>query len=124
MVAKRQGPATQSGASAPVKKVVSKTPVAEKRPAASKVAEKVTDKYATAPVKKKVVRKKVAATAATPVAKANPGVKPTVSAEERERLVRAAAFLISSKRNPCDGNAEVDWCQAEAVIDMIFDIKG
>lgn len=49
--------------------------------------------------------------------------KPTVTREQRHQMICDAAYVIASKRPPCTGSPETDWFQAEAVIDMIFDVS-
>lgn len=94
-----------------------------------KVAKKKTAKK-TAPKKKVVVKKKAAPKKAAPektvaVAKAPAasGGKLTVTPAGRMELISKAAYFISMKRNPCEGNMEGDWMAAEAVIDMLFEIE-
>ncbi len=48
------------------------------------------------------------------------GEKPNISFNERERMISEAAFVISQNRDPHVGGPEIDWLQAEAVIDLIF----
>ena len=123
-MAKRQDSVTPSAARASIKKAADKAPVTAggKWRTAARVAEKATDTRAAGPVGKKVVKKKTAATRTASSATVT-NAKPAITAQERERLVREAAFLLSMNRNPCDGSPSVDWRQAEAVIGMIFDIR-
>ena len=93
-----------------------------------KVAKKRVKKAA--PKKKVVAKKKAAPKKAAPkkkvaVAKApaTSGARLTLTPAERMALISKAAYYISMKRNPCDGNMEGDWMAAEAVIDMLFEIE-
>ena len=94
-----------------------------------KVAKKKTAKK-TAPKKKVVAKKKAAPKKAAPdkkvaVAKApaTSGARLTLTPAERMALISKAAYFISMKRNPCEGDMEGDWMAAEAVIDMLFEIE-
>jgi hypothetical protein len=71
-------------------------------------------------VKPRVARKRVSSKSAAAVGTAS-SQKLTITREERHRMICEAAYLISSKRPPCTGTPEIDWVQAEAVIDMVFD---
>jgi hypothetical protein len=99
---------------------VLKKKVAKKAAVKKKVAKK-------AAVKKKVAaRKKVAAPREKVVAKTTVAPRSSsefvITPEERFALIGKAAYHISMKRHPCDGNQESDWVAAEAVIDMLFEV--
>ncbi|MEJ2322983.1 MAG: hypothetical protein P8Z31_11850 [Gammaproteobacteria bacterium] len=49
--------------------------------------------------------------------------KTVISQHERLELVGRGAYLISRKRHPHEGCMESDWVAAEAVIDMLFEVK-
>jgi len=101
-------------------KTAKKSVVAGKKPAAAAkkttVAKESPVQVKTPVARKKVARKPVAAAAPTAVRQ-----KPTITREDRQRMICEAAYLISSKRPPYSGSPEIDWVQAEAVIDMVFD---
>ena len=104
-------------------------------------ARKAVKKKAAAPAKKRVTRKKAAAgekkppAAAKPSAaaasssvastasapKSNPGTKPALSGDARQRMISEAAYLISLKRHAGATGPDADWLFAETVIDMVFD---
>jgi hypothetical protein len=97
-------------------------------------------------VKKKIARKK----AATSAKRASPGTKtktvsadaasgsaptsvdasrpapaatrPALSRDARQRIIGEAAYLISLKREAGLSGPEADWLFAETVIDLVFDI--
>jgi hypothetical protein len=109
--------------SAGTKKTTAKAATASKDTSATK-------KAASTGTKKSAAAKK-GKTASTTKAKAkgeNPswhsaggnGSKPSITVDERQRLIGEAAYVISLKRDPNSGDPAVDWIQAEAVIDMIF----
>ena len=75
-------------------------------------------------VKTGVARKKAPAKPKVATMTAAVGQKPTITGEERHRMICEAAYLISSKRPSCSGSPEIDWVQAEAIIDMLFDATG
>lgn len=66
----------------------------------------------TKPVKRTVTRK----------TKVN-GTKPLISIEQRHSMISNAAYLLSLKRDPCNGCPDADWVNAETVIDMLYDVK-
>lgn len=106
---------------------------------------KTAKKKAAAPAKKRVTRKKAAAGEKKPPAagkaprgaaaaaasssvapmasapKTNPGTKPALSSDARQRMISEAAYLISLKRHAGAAGPEADWLFAETVIDMVFD---
>jgi hypothetical protein len=67
---------------------------------------------ATEPAKKAVTRK----------TRAN-GAKTVISVEQRNNMIRTAAYLLSLKRDPCNGCPDMDWINAETVIDMLYEVK-
>jgi hypothetical protein len=102
--------------------MASETPAPKKKVAKKKVAKKKV-------AKKKAVKKKVAKKTAVSKKAARKSSAPTafekgsISAQERQELIGKAAYHISMRRHPCDGNMEGDWLAAEAVIDMLFDVE-
>lgn len=51
------------------------------------------------------------------------GTKPLISIEQRHSMISNAAYLLSLKRDPCNGCPDADWLNAETVIDMLYDVK-
>ena len=110
----------KKAAAAPKKNVaVADTKVTGKKSAVAP-KKKTAAKESPREVKPRVARKRVSSKPAAAVATAS-SRKLTISREERHRMICEAAYLISSKRPPCTSTPEIDWVQAEAVIDMVFD---
>lgn len=95
----------------------------------------VTTKSAT-PAKKRVARKKPASTtakkpaaprktarAAAAASATSSDSRPSLSRDERQRLINDAAYLISLKRSSGLDGPQADWLYAETVIDMAFNSK-
>lgn len=79
---------------------------------------KATSSIVELPVKPKVTEEKPAARPKkTTVSKPNP---PAVSAEERERMIREAAYYIAERRGFVGGSAAEDWEQAVAEVDQLL----
>lgn len=104
--------------------MAAETPAPKKKVAKKKTAKK------TAPKKKVVAQKRAAPKKVAPKKKvavskatAASGGKPSITPSERLELITKGAYFISMKRNPCEGDMEGDWMAAEAVIDMLFEIK-
>ena len=80
-------------------------------------------------VKVKVKKPEPAATATEPAKKAVTrktranGAKTVISIEQRNNMIRTAAYLLSLKRDPCSGCPDMDWINAETVIDMLYELK-
>ena len=103
------------------KKVAAKKTVAKKTVAKKTVAKKTANKPTT--VKAKSTPRKSAAKR-SPVAWDLSAPKPLISTEQRQHLIAEAAYRISEK-NPCGScHPEADWLNAEAVIDMLFEVPG
>lgn len=100
--------------------MASDNPAPKKKVAKKKVAKKKV-------AKKKVIRKKVAKKAAasskSSATAPAPSGKRVISAVERQEMIGRAAYFISMRRNPCEGSMQGDWVAAEAVIDMLFEVK-
>jgi len=103
-----QKPAAATTTPGPVKKkaVTKKTAVSKKK--------SVVSKQVPPAAKKKATSKKAARSPA----------KPVISQQQRQQMIGDAAYLISLKRAPWQGNADTDWMSAETVIDMVFDVAG
>lgn len=74
--------------------------------------------------KPRVARKRAASNPVTAGVPAVARKKTLITQDQRQQLLCDAAYLISLKRPTCTGSPEIDWLQAEAVIDMIFDATG
>ena len=102
--------------------MAAETPAPKKKVAKKRVKKAAPKKKVVA--KKKAAPKKVAPKKKVAVkAPATSGARLTLTPAERMALISKAAYYISMKRNPCDGNMEGDWMAAEAVIDMLFEIE-
>ena len=97
-----------------------KTAVTKKTAAAKKKS--VVRKQAPPAAKKKVTSKKAAASPARPAPSSAKWAKPVISPQQRQQMIGDAAYLISLKRAPWQGDPHTDWMSAETVIDMIFDV--
>jgi hypothetical protein len=104
-------PAAATATPGPVRKkaVTKKTAVSKKKSVASKQAPPA-------------ATKKAAGIPAGPASSSANGAKPVISQQQRQQMTGDAAYLISIKRKPWQGNSETDWIAAETVIDMIFDV--
>jgi hypothetical protein len=87
-------------------------------------AKKATAKETPVQAKTQVAKKSVASKRPATTAPTATRQKPAITGEQRQQMICEAAYLISSKRPHCTGSPEIDWFQAEAVIDMIFDVSG
>jgi hypothetical protein len=105
-VAKKPAAATTTPGSVKKKAVTKKTAVSKKK--------SVVSKQAPPAAKKKATSKKAARSPA----------KPVISQQQRQQMIGDAAYLISLKRAPWQGNPDTDWMSAETVIDMVFDVAG
>jgi len=82
----------------------------------------VARKQAPPAAKKKATSKKAAASPARPAPSSANRTKPLISQQQRQQMIGDAAYLISVKRAPWQGDPDSDWMAAETVIDMIFDV--
>jgi len=96
--------------------------MAEKKVTASKAKKATT--------KKKVVSKTIAAKKKKPVtAKSKSAMvgktinasKIKITASQRQQMIGEAAYHVSSKRGSDQGYPDLDWIQAETVIDLFFE---
>lgn len=79
---------------------------------------KVTSSVVELPVKPKATEEKPAAPPKkTTVSKPKP---PAVTAEERDRMIREAAYYIAERRGFEGGSPAEDWEQAEAEVDQLL----
>lgn len=79
---------------------------------------KVTSSVVELPVKPKATEEKPAAPPKkTTVSKPKP---PAVTAEERDRMIREAAYYIAERRGFVGGSPAEDWEQAEAEVDQLL----
>ena len=109
--------------SAGTKKTTAKAATASKATSATKKAASTGTKKSAASKKAKTVSAtKAKAKGENPTwhSAGGNGSKPSITLDERQRLIGEAAYVISLKRDPNSGDPAVDWIQAEAVIDMIF----
>lgn len=104
-MADTQAASTGGKTKAPAKKAVSKAN--GKKPAATSARKTVTKAKAPTPAK----------------AKQGPISSPTVSSEERWRMVAEAAYLRAEKRGFTGGNPTDDWLAAEAEVDKLLAAK-
>ena len=49
------------------------------------------------------------------------GSKIKITVSQRQQMIGEAAYQMSSKRGPNQGYPDLDWIQAETVIDMFFE---
>jgi hypothetical protein len=111
-------PATAAATATPgsaKKKVVTKKTTASKKKSAA-------GKKALPAAKKKATSKKAAGSPAGPASSPAKRAKPVISRQLRQQMIGDAAYLISLKRPPWQGNPDTDWMSAETVIDMVFDV--
>lgn len=94
--------------------------VARKKSAAP--AKKTVAAKKSATTKKKVAKKKVAKKGAAETTAAGDAGKATITSQARQDLIGKAAYFISQKRPPHQGDSHTDWLCAEAVIDMLYDV--
>jgi len=96
--------------------------MAEKKVTASKAKKATTKKKlvskTAAAKKKKTVTAKSKSSA---VGKTINGSKIKITASQRQQMIGEAAYQVSSKREPDQGYPDLDWIQAETVIDLFFE---
>ena len=87
---------------------------------------KAVTKKATVSKRKSVARKQAPPAAnkkATSQKAASRPARPVITQQQRQQMIGDAAYLISLKRAPWQGDPDTDWMSAETVIDMIFDVN-
>ena len=97
--------------------------MAVKKVSASKAKKATTKKkVASKTVAAKKAKKKVSANSkSSAVGKKTNGSKIKISASQRQKMIGEAAYHVSSKREPDQGYPDLDWIQAETVIDLFFE---
>lgn len=113
-VSEKPAAATATPGSAKKKAVSKKTTASKKK--------NVARKQPLTAAKKKTTSKTAAGSPAGPASSPANGAKPVISQQQRQQMIGDAAYLISLKRNPWQGNPDIDWMSAETVIDMIFEV--
>jgi hypothetical protein len=111
------------GSNSPVSTVSEKPGAAVTTPGSAK--KKTVTKKATLSKKKSVAIKQAPPAAnkkATSQKAASSPARPVISQQQRQQMIGDAAYLISLKRAPWQGNPDTDWMSAETVIDMIFNV--
>lgn len=98
-----------------------KAAVTKKTTAAKKKS--VVRKQTPPAAKKKATSRKAAASPTRPAPSSAKRAKPVISPQQRQQMIGDAAYLISLKRAPWQGDPHTDWMSAETVIDMIFDVE-
>lgn len=103
---------------ATAKKTARGTGASKKKSKAKKATKKTTKKAAKKPVKK--VAKK-AATKPAAVVETALEPRPTITAQERDRMIAERAYHLSQRRAPGAGTPASDWFAAAAEIDARYD---
>jgi len=104
----------------PVSTVSAKPGAAVTTPGSAK--KKTVTKKATVSKKKSVARKQAPPAANKKATSQKAASRPVISQQQRQQMIGDAAYLISLKRAPWQGNPDTDWMSAETVIDMIFNV--
>jgi len=108
------------GSNSPVSTVSGKPGAAVTTPGSAK--KKTVTKKATVSKKKSVARKQAPPAANKKATSQKAASRPVISQQQRQQMIGDAAYLISLKRAPWQGNPDTDWMSAETVIDMIFNV--